>query len=121
MAITFLGGDRAGIDVCHKDDVRDNNILPNLKWGTRIENMADQRRNGHNFWLNQETCKRRHPLIGANVVPSKVLLGHRQCLACSRAESYVRYPKNAHLDVGELANMYFKQLDADVVSLEDTA
>jgi len=43
---TFVGPRPKGYDACHKDGSRTNNTLSNLKWATRVENMADARRHG---------------------------------------------------------------------------
>lgn len=47
VALTFLGKPPPGKNiVCHIDDVKHNNRLSNLKWGSRLDNAADAIRNG---------------------------------------------------------------------------
>lgn len=38
-------------------------------------------------------CPRDHILVAPNLVPSKLRLGFRECLACSRARNRVRYAR----------------------------
>ena len=40
VALTFLANDNHFPEVNHIDGVRDNNVLSNLEWVTRMENMA---------------------------------------------------------------------------------
>ena len=42
----FVGPCPAGYEGCHRDDVRTNSVLANLRWGTRKSNHADRDRNG---------------------------------------------------------------------------
>lgn len=42
----FVGPRPEGHDALHYDDVAGNNILTNLRWGTRSENLHDAVRNG---------------------------------------------------------------------------
>lgn len=43
---TFIGPRPAGCDACHNDGSRLNSTLLNLRWASRIENMADARKHG---------------------------------------------------------------------------
>lgn len=43
---TFVGPRPLKHDGCHNDGDRTNNALPNLRWATRAENMADARAHG---------------------------------------------------------------------------
>jgi hypothetical protein len=43
---TFVGPRPEGHDACHNDGDRTNNVLANLRWATRAENMADARVHG---------------------------------------------------------------------------
>jgi hypothetical protein len=42
---TFVGYPEAGMMICHWDDVKHNNKLDNLRYGTRKENFNDMIRN----------------------------------------------------------------------------
>lgn len=42
----FIGPAPARMECRHLDGTRDNNHLLNLRWGTRVENMADKIRHG---------------------------------------------------------------------------
>lgn len=44
----FAGKCPPGLEALHADDVPENNMLTNLRWGTRAENIADRIRNGRN-------------------------------------------------------------------------
>jgi hypothetical protein len=43
---TFVGLPAEGEEVCHSDDIKDNNHIDNLRYDTRKANLADARRNG---------------------------------------------------------------------------
>lgn len=43
---TFVGLPEEGEEVCHGDDIKDNNRIDNLRYDTRKANLADARRNG---------------------------------------------------------------------------
>lgn len=42
----FVGPCPAGLETCHDDGVRSNNVLTNLRWDTRKANHQDKRRHG---------------------------------------------------------------------------
>jgi len=47
LVLTAFRGPRPhGLMCCHGDDVKTNNHIGNLRWGTRMENKADSIRNG---------------------------------------------------------------------------
>lgn len=41
ILLTFVGPCPEGMECRHLDDVKTNNFLSNLKWGTRLENRSD--------------------------------------------------------------------------------
>ncbi len=43
----FVGARPAGHECCHGDDERSNNVVTNLRWGTRQDNVDDKERSGH--------------------------------------------------------------------------
>ena len=51
MAAAFLGPCPPGQMIRHLDDVKTNNILPNLEYGTDRENKEDARRNGRAWYV----------------------------------------------------------------------
>lgn len=95
----FVGPRPPGQEGCHWDDDPGNNHLPNLRWGTRSDNMQDAIRNGINHLVNRAHCPFDHVLAMPNLVPS--CLPRRGCLACSRASSLV---KNAWTRKGIVLN-----------------
>ena len=46
MAAAFIGPRPDRMFVLHNDDVRTNNVLSNLRYGTRVDNAADAMRHG---------------------------------------------------------------------------
>ncbi len=46
MLESFVGPCPAGCESLHDDDERLNNTFPNLRWGTRSQNVLDSYRNG---------------------------------------------------------------------------
>jgi hypothetical protein len=46
VAAAFIGPRPRGLDVCHKNDIRTDNRVCNLKYGSRSENMQDVFTNG---------------------------------------------------------------------------
>lgn len=65
VLIAFVGPCPTGMESCHKDGIRSNNCLSNLRWGTKSSNYQD--RHGHNTdntgtkngraTINEETVK----------------------------------------------------------------
>jgi hypothetical protein len=51
---TFVGYPEEGMVICHWDDVKDNNRLDNLRYGTNKENFEDMIRNQYHK-LNMDT------------------------------------------------------------------
>jgi hypothetical protein len=45
---TFVGYPEPGMMICHWDDVKNNNRLDNLRYGTKQENVQDMIRNKNN-------------------------------------------------------------------------
>ena len=45
----FKGPCPPGMEACHGDDIRDNNDLSNLRWGTHCDNMQDKIKNGNHL------------------------------------------------------------------------
>jgi hypothetical protein len=88
MLTAFVGPRPPGMECCHEDDVKTNNVLGNLSWGTSLDNKADMRRNGGHGNTKKVTCKRGHRLVVPNLKPRKNP-EERECLSCSRAHRAV--------------------------------
>lgn len=106
----FIGPRPEGYVCCHYDDVRTNNYVGNLRWGTPSDNAFDKIKNGRNTNVNKKHCKRGHPLVAPNLVPSKLKVGGRDCLACNKARSYVNYHKELKPKFEEFADAYFLEI-----------
>lgn len=104
---SFVGPRPDGYVCCHEDDVRTNNYVGNLRWGTYSDNADDRVKNGRDKNSNKKHCRRGHPLVGPNLVPSKLKGGSRECLACNKARSYVNYHKELKPRLDEFADAYF--------------
>jgi hypothetical protein len=86
VALAFLGPCPEGLECCHFDGDPSNNRAANLRWDTRVGNMADMARHGNNYQRNKVRCPRGHILAAPNLARAvNVRRGHRCCLACGRA------------------------------------
>lgn len=84
---TFVGPRPSGCNGLHADDVRANNHLANLRWGTQSENMLDASANGL-LWQTKKThCPKQHEYTEANTYRHRD--GRRECLTCKRAKRNV--------------------------------
>lgn len=45
----FVGPCPDGLEACHRNDIKTNNQIENLYWGTRRQNMRDAKDNGKHF------------------------------------------------------------------------
>lgn len=88
VAETFIGPRPIDMDVCHGDGDCRNNVLPNLRYGTRSDNLRDSVSHGTHPWSSRTHCRDGHVLNEANtyVTPQ----GIRRCRACKRARYYER-------------------------------
>jgi len=105
VADAFLPRRAKGQEVRHLDGNPGNNRVKNLAWGTRSENSLDKRAHGTDWQLNKKKCPRGHLLKKPNLVPAKLKVGSRECLACSRARGYCQYHPLANFI--ETANQYY--------------
>lgn len=46
VSTTFVGPCPPNMECCHRNDIPSDNMLDNLYWGTRKQNIEDRRRNG---------------------------------------------------------------------------
>lgn len=81
----FVGPCPEGLEVRHLDDDPDNNLLTNLVYGTRSENMLDRVSNGTHHNANKTHCKNGHEFTPGNTGPNAYGKG-RRCLTCHRIQ-----------------------------------
>jgi hypothetical protein len=86
---SFIGPPGEGEVARHLNDVRTDNRLENLGWGTRLDNAQDAQRNGrHNQHKYKTHCKRGHEFNADNTEFSTNVYGSRVkrvCRTCRRA------------------------------------
>lgn len=70
-----------------------DNRPSNLRWGTQGDNMLDKIRHGNDHNSNRTHCPEGHRLVMPNLIPSASKQGHRNCLACNRANGNATYAK----------------------------
>lgn len=56
VLLAFVGPKPEGLEVCHWNGVRHDNVLPNLRYGTRSENSMDRHRHGTHCLVFGEAC-----------------------------------------------------------------
>lgn len=81
----FVGPRPPGMDGLHWDDVPDNNMLSNLRYGTPSDNRHDQVRNGRNHQANKTQCIAGHEFTQENTIVRRG--GTRDCRACAYRRS----------------------------------
>lgn len=94
----FVGPRPPKHEACHNNGIRTDSRLENLRWDTSSENNLDKRAHGTDHEVNKTHCPRGHALEYPNLVPSKLKVGARQCLACTRASSVPASQKQAISD-----------------------
>ena len=87
----FVGPQPDGMETRHLNNVRNDNRLSNLLWGTSSENNYDIVKAGRNRNANKTHCPRGHELASWNVAPSNLRRGTRLCRSCNRARAHVAY------------------------------
>ena len=80
VLLTFVGRPHEGMEACHNDGDKLNNIPTNLRWDTRSANTFDKVAHGAHLYANRTHCPAGHPYDEANTYnrPS----GGRQCRKC---------------------------------------
>ena len=86
----FVGPCPPGMESCHRNGVRDDNRVSNLRWDTPLANAADRIAHGTQWRHDQTHCKRGHELIEPNLVRYALRHGRRRCKACQTAHQHVR-------------------------------
>lgn len=86
----FVGPCPQGMEGCHQDGNKRNNVITNLRWDTHEANIIDLVRSGIlrtavNPRIGKTHCPFGHELGGANARPKS-----RSCLACNRGRAYAR-------------------------------
>lgn len=100
----FRGPRPPGMRARHLNDVKSDNRLENLQWGTVSENSQDAVINGRRVLKTE--CPLGHPILGNNIQ----MTGHSsaRCKACNQARA------NAHRHkmpfTKEAADMRFKEV-----------
>lgn len=110
VAEAFIGTRPEGMEICHNDGNPTNNHAENLRYGTRSDNMLDRVEHGTDREAAKTHCPRGHELVPENAVTSKSKLGWRECLACSRAHSYVRRHPELKPQFQAVADSYFNTI-----------
>ena len=87
IAFTFIGPPPSPAhEICHNDGNPANNVLGNLRWGTRSENLYDTVRHGVNYWATRTHCAQGHEFTPENtrIVPRPGGKTQRVCIICRR-------------------------------------
>lgn len=79
MAEAFIGPRPSGNEARHLNDVRDDNRIENIAWGTRGDNLNDLVRNGKHFQASKTHCPHEHEYTPENTLVSG---GRRNCRTC---------------------------------------
>jgi hypothetical protein len=113
VAQAFLGPKPEGQVLRHLDDVKTNNAVSNLEYGTESQNAYDRVRNGGEPKTRRTHCPRKHELVEPNITSRERREGRRSCLACSRAQSHIRGTDPTQ-DLQELSDQYYERIMAGV-------
>lgn len=90
VAAAFLGPRPADQEVRHLDGNAGNNVIANLRYGTKSENRHDLVRHGRHPQASQTHCLHGHEFTEANTYLHN---GKRHCRACGRRRAaYQRAP-----------------------------
>lgn len=116
MAKMFLGPKPEwAAEVRHFDDVKSNNAIANLAYGTCSDNRRDSVRNGTHHFVSREACRWGHLYTVANTA-YRVTTGAdglesraRRCRACSNADTKLGSRK--HPDFQAVSNAAFRQIE----------
>lgn len=84
----FVGPRPEGGATRHLNDVKEDNSLGNLTWGTYSENAYDRVRNGIHNWASRTECLRGHPYTDENTLWRETATGtSRRCRICQNAKN----------------------------------
>lgn len=82
VAEAFLPNPESFRVVRHLDDIKTNNVVANLAWGTDSDNRYDAIRNGRDYWMRQSHCVNGHEYTEQNTGRDR--FGSRLCRQCDR-------------------------------------
>jgi len=83
--LVLMAFDRLPVDgevARHLNDVKSDNRIENLAWGSYSDNTQDCIRNGGNYWLSKNQCHSGHDLTPDNVQISRK--GERTIRSCRK-------------------------------------
>lgn len=118
ILMTFVGPKPIGTQACHIDDVRRNNTLENLKWGTPKENQADSIRNGGKYIAARKA--REMMIRNRTLVGLAALSDRRKNLAISRSvktKNKLGLYKDIGVKVSKAVKEYWKGISKEERSL----
>lgn len=110
VALAFLGEPQPGIIARHLNDVKTDNRVENLAYGSQVDNMADMKANSGHYESKRETCPRGHALVRPNLTQSSLRVGRRNCLACNRAKGFLQKKPDRKLEFRSVADSYYKKI-----------
>jgi hypothetical protein len=84
VARAFLGDPKPGQLVRHLDDVKVNNAVENLAYGSVSDNLFDAVANGRHAQANKTACINGHEFTDMNTYRSPSQPNRRVCIACDR-------------------------------------
>lgn len=84
VAEAFIGPRPKGLIACHNNGIATDNNVENIRWDTSQNNALDTVKHGKHHNAIKTHCKHGHEFTSDNLVPSKIKVGRRNCLTCSR-------------------------------------
>lgn len=115
VAAAFIGPRPEGMEVCHNNGDPADNRVENLRYGTRSENTRDRVDHGTHPHTRRTHCPRGHALESPNLVARDSRRGYRACLACSRAQSYIRHGYRDRSEFQQVSDSYYDDIVRDAV------
>lgn len=100
LVLTAFRGPRSpGQQGRHLNDVKSDNRLENLQWGSASENVRDMVRNGNHHYAKRDRCKNGHSLEEGSFRLYTAKTGtSRVCLKCQKAGHEKHAAKASRLD-----------------------
>lgn len=107
VLLAFVGPCPDGMEACHRNAVKNDNRLVNLRWDTASENNKDIVRLGRHFGKRKTHCPRGHLLKEPNLVAFELRRGGRKCRSCAAANTKAH--KAGQTLSKEIADAYYKR------------